>query len=92
MATSRARSAADRAVQYFQTAEIGEARAILDVCKGTLNRRAKTERTPERQHAIQEAGRRPARRSREVGAAEVTAPEGGAPGAPGEGLTTRSDV
>jgi len=84
------RNPADAAVEFFQTAELDAARTILAVCKGTIDRRAKSE--PARAHAAAEAGRRPARRTREVGAGEVSTPEGGAPGASREGITTRSDV
>ncbi len=86
---ARKRNPADAAVDYFQTADLREAGAILAVCKGTLERRAKSE--PARVHAAQEAVRRPARRSREVTAGEVANREDGAPGAPAEGLTTRSE-
>lgn len=91
---ARKRNPADEAVAYFQTADINAAGAILDVCKGTLERRRRElGRTPAPSvaHAAAEGARRPARRSREVGPGEVSTPEGGAPGAPGEGLTTRSE-
>jgi len=83
------RNPADAAVEFFQTADLEAARTILAVCQGTIARRAKSE--PARAHLAAEAARRPARRSREVTAAEVSTPEGGAPGASTEGLTTRSE-
>jgi hypothetical protein len=86
---ARKRNPADAAVEFFQTADLDSARTILAVCKGTIDRRAKSE--PARAHAATEGARRPARRSREVGAAEISTPEGGAPGASSEGLTTRSE-
>ncbi len=86
---ARKRNPADAAVEFFQTAELEAARTILAVCKGTIERRAKSE--PARAHAAAEGARRPARRSREVGPGEVSTPEGGAPGGPAEGLTTRSE-
>ena len=85
---ARKRNPADAAVEFFQTADLESARTILAVCKGTIERRAKSE--PARAHAAAEAGRRPARRSREVTAGEVSTTEGGAPGGPLEGLATRS--
>ncbi len=90
MATTRRRNPADAAVEYFQTADLDAARTILAVCKGTIERRAKSE--PARVHAATEAARRPARRTREVVPGELSSPEGGAPGAPGEGLATRTEV
>lgn len=77
---ARKRNPADAAVDYFQTADLREAGAILAVCKGTLDRRAKAE--PARVHAAAEGARRPARRSREVGPGEVSTPEGGGAGGP----------
>lgn len=85
---ARKRNPADAAVEFFQTAELDSARTILAVCKGTIERRAKSE--PARAHAAAEGARRPARRSREVGPGELSTPEGEAPGVAGEGLTTRS--
>jgi hypothetical protein len=76
---ARKRNPADAAVEFFQTADLEAARTILAVCKGTIERRAKSE--PARVHAAAEGARRPARRSREVGPGEVSTPEGGAPGA-----------
>jgi hypothetical protein len=86
---ARKRNPADAAVEFFQTADLEAARTILAVCKGTIERRAKSE--PARAHAIAEAGRRPARRSRDVGPGDVSTPEGGAPGAPAEALSTRQE-
>ena len=86
---ARKRNPADAAVEFFQTAELEATRTILAVCKGTIERRAKSE--PARVHAAAEGARRPARRSREVGPGEVSTPEGGSAGGPAEGLTTRSD-
>lgn len=85
---ARKRNPADAAVEFFQTAELDSARTILAVCKGTIERRAKSE--PARVHAAAEGARRPARRSREVGPGEVSTPEGGGAGGPVEGLATRS--
>lgn len=79
---ARKRNAADLAVEFFQTAEIGAASAILDVCRGTLDRRRREiAKSPAAVHEAAERGRRPGRRSREVGPGEVSTPEGGAPGA-----------
>lgn len=86
---ARKRNPADQAVEFFQTGELAAATAILSVCKGIVDRRSKE---PARIHAAAEGARRPARRSREVGTGEVTTPEGGAPGASGEALSTRSEV
>jgi hypothetical protein len=86
---ARKRNPADAAVEFFQTADLDSARTILAVCKGTIERRAKSE--PARAHLAAEGARRPARRSREVNPGEVSTPEGGAPGAASEGLTTRSE-
>lgn len=86
---ARKRNPADAAVEFFQTADLEAARTILAVCKGTIERRGKAE--PARAHAVAEAARRPARRSREVGAGEVSTPEGGAPGGSVEGLANRSE-
>lgn len=89
---ARKRNPADEAVAFFQTADINAAGAILDVCRGTLERRRRElARTPAAVHEAGERARRPARRSREVGPGEVSTPENGAPGAPGEGLSTRSE-
>jgi hypothetical protein len=85
---ARKRNPADAAVEFFQTAELDSARTILAVCKGTIERRAKSE--PARAHAAAEGARRPARRSREVGPGEVSTPEGSGAGGPAEGLSTRS--
>lgn len=88
---ARKRNPADEAVAYFQSADINAAGAILDVCKGTLERRRRElANSPAGRHAAAEGARRPARRSREVGTGEVSTPESGAPGAPGDGLNTRS--
>jgi hypothetical protein len=86
---ARKRNPADAAVEFFQTADLDSARTILAVCKGTIERRGKAE--PARVHAAAEGARRPARRTRDVGPGEVSTPEGGAPGAPAEGLSTRSE-
>jgi hypothetical protein len=86
---ARKRNPADAAVEFFQTADLDSARTVLAVCKGTIDRRAKSE--PARAHAAAEGARRPARRSREVTPGEISTPEGGAPGASSEGLTTRSE-
>lgn len=84
---ARKRNPADAALEYFQTADVTMASTILDVCKGTLERRRREiARSPAALHAAAEGARRPARRSREVGPGEVSTPEGGA--AAGE-LTNR---
>jgi len=88
---ARKRNPADAAIEFFQTADLGTAATMLDVCKGTLERRRRElARTPAVAHAAAEGARRPARRSREVGPGEVSTPEGGGAGGPAEGLTTRS--
>jgi len=79
---ARKRNPADLAVEFFQTADLAAAGAILDVCRGTVDRRRREAlNSPAGRHAAAEAARRPARRSREVGPGEVSTPEGGAPGA-----------
>ena len=89
---ARKRNPADLAVEFFQTADLSAAGAILDVCRGTVERRRRElAKSPAASHAAAEGARRPARRSREVGPAEISTPEGGAPGAASEGLTTRSE-
>lgn len=78
----RKRNPADMAVEFFQTAELGAAGAILEVCRGTLERRRRQlAKSPAGVHAAAEGRRTPARRSREVGPGEVRTPEDGAPGA-----------
>ena len=90
---ARKRNPADEAVAFFQSADINAAGAVLDICRGTVERRRREiAKSPAVAHAAAEAGRRPARRTREVGAGEVSTPEGGAPGGPAEGLNTRSEV
>lgn len=75
-------SPADKAVEFFQTADLGAAGAILDVCRGTVDRRRReAAKSPTAQHAATEARRRPARQTREVAPGEVSTPEGGAAGA-----------
>jgi len=89
---ARKRNPADAAIEFFQTADLGTASTMLDVCKGTVERRRRElAKSPAAQHAAAEGARRPARRSREVVPGEVSTPEGGAPGAPAEGLTTRQE-
>jgi hypothetical protein len=78
---ARKRNPADLAVEFFQTADLSAAGAILDVCRGTIERRRRElAKSPAGVHAAAEGARRPARRSREVGPGEVSTPEGGAPG------------
>ena len=90
---ARKRNPADAAIEFFQTADLGTASTMLDVCKGTLERRRReAARSPAAAHTAAEGARRPARRSREVGPGEVSTPESGAPGGPAEGLATRSDA
>jgi hypothetical protein len=79
---ARKRNPADAAIEFFQTADLPTASTMLDVCKGTIDRRRRElAKSPAGLHAAAEGARRPARRSREVGAGEVSTPEGGAPGA-----------
>src|SRR5438046_10723909 len=78
---ARKRNPADEAVAFFQSADINAAGAILDVCRGTVERRRRELAKAPAVHAAAEGARRPARRSREVGPGEVSTPEGGAPGA-----------
>jgi len=87
---ARKRNPADAAIEFFQTADLGTAATMLDVCKGTVDRRRREmAKSPTALHAAAEGARRPARRTREVGAAEVSTPEGGAPAGD---VTTRGEA
>lgn len=89
---ARKRNPADAAIEFFQTAPLETAATMLDVCRGTLDRRRReAASSPAGRHAAAEGARRPARRSREVGPGEVSTPEGNAAGGPAEGLTTRQE-
>ena len=75
---SRKRNPADAAIEFFQTADLSTASTMLDVCRGTVDRRRRElAKSAPAQHAAAEGARRPARRSREVGTGEVSTPEGG---------------
>jgi len=87
---ARKRNPADAAIEFFQTAELGTAATMLDVCKGTVDRRRReAAKSPTALHAAAEGRRTPARRDRAVGTGEVRTPEGGAPGGD---VTTRGEA